>query len=216
MTITLRIVSFLLHSIGFHFVINFKVLRNILILQRESCFLHFKKELSLTVDLSSQLRCLNGILPHFAEEDVEKYCFTDISQPFFDGFPPWSRRNQCYIIGLLCGYVLHITKGRTIKIPPVVNLILWQFFLAIFFAVIYGPYNTELEAGINTPLQRSIIHFFCLIRNAFKLTSRFWYSCSNLMWGICLFWLIFACCRGYGGAFKKTKFSNPSTFRSNK
>jgi peptidoglycan/LPS O-acetylase OafA/YrhL len=57
---------------------------------------------------------------------------------------------------------------------------LWQFFLAGFFAVIYAPYNTELE-GYETPLQR------------------FWYSCSNLMWGICLFWLIFACCRGYGG-----------------
>ena len=109
-------------------------------------------------NISSQLRCLNGVLPSWNTEDLEKYCFTDISQNFFDSFPPWTRRNQCYILGLLCGYVLHITKGRKIKIPPVVNLLLWQFVLALFFAVMYGPYNTELETGIDTPLQRSILN----------------------------------------------------------
>ena len=96
-----------------------------------------------------------------SQSPSQTHCFTDISQPFFESFPPWTRRNQCYILGLLCGYVLHITKGRKIEIPPVVNLMLWQFFLAIFFAVMYGPYNTELENGIDTPLQRSILHIFC-------------------------------------------------------
>ena len=162
----------------------------------------FQKWANPNILLSSQLRCLNGVLPSFEQEDLEKYCFTDISQPFFESFPPWTRRNQCYILGLLCGYVLHITKGRKIKIPPVVNLMLWQFFLALFFAVMYGPYNTELETWPPAePLQRSIIHVFCFICLTFR-TSRFWYSCSNLMWGICMFWLIFACCRGYGGAFR--------------
>merc|ERR1719341_137560 len=127
------------------------------------------------LSIACQLRCLIGATD---TGDTEKYCFMDIATSL--DFAPWGHRNQCYIMGLLCGYVLHFTKGRTIKIPPVVNLMLWQFFLAGFFAVIYAPYNTELE-GYETPLQR------------------FWYSCSNLMWGICLFWLIFACCRGYGG-----------------
>ena len=148
--------------------------------------------MSVKYNLSSILRCLNGVLD---TGDAEKYCFTDISQTFAQGFPPWSVRNQCYIMGLLCGYVLHITKGRKINIPPVVNLMLWQFFLCLFFAVMYGPYNTELETGIDTTLQRSILYlFFCCIK-----LSRFWYSCSNMMWGLCLFWLVFACCRGYGG-----------------
>ena len=67
-------------------------------------------------------------------------------------------------MGLLCGYVLHITKGRTIKIPPVVNLMLWQFFLAGFFGVMYGPYNTELETGYETPLQK----YFSFVLAAFN------------------------------------------------
>ena len=158
--------------------------------------------------LSSVLYCLNGVIdtrvPPDYPGDVEKYCFTDISGPWGEGFPPWSRRNQCYIMGLLCGYVLHITKGRKINIPPVVNLMLWQFFLCLFFALMYGPYNTELETGIDTTLQRSILYlFFCCIK-----LSRFWYSCSNMMWGLCLFWLVFACCRGYGGNILQKRSSN--------
>ena len=157
-------VSFSLHSFDLHFVVNLKVSQTISILQNKTCFLHSKTELTPTYYLSSQLRCLNGVLPSFKQEDLEKYCFTDISQPFFDSFPPWTRRNQCYILGLLCGYVLHITKGRKIKIPPVVNLMIWQFVLALFFAVMYGPYNTELETWPPAePLQRSIIHVFCFI-----------------------------------------------------
>ena len=109
---------------------------------------HFKK---LNFPILSQLRCLIGATD---TGDTEKYCFMDIATNL--DFAPWGHRNQCYIMGLLCGYVLHFTKGRTIKIPPVVNLMLWQFFLAGFFAVIYAPYNTELE-GYETPLQRCFI-----------------------------------------------------------
>ena len=90
--------------------------------------------------------------------EVDKYCYNDIAPFFGDGYAPWSRRNQCYILGLLCGYVLHNTKGRKINIPPVVNLLIWQFFLLLFFAVIYGPYNTELKNGIDTALQRCSYH----------------------------------------------------------
>lgn len=107
-------------------------------------------ELALLLFVSSVLRCANGILE---TGEAEKYCYNDIG-PFFEGFAPWSRRNQCYILGLLCGYVLHNTKGRKIHIPPVINLLLWQFFLLLFFAVIYGPHNTELNNGIDTVLQR--------------------------------------------------------------
>ena len=154
------------------------------------CFLLYSWKL-----LSSQLRCLIGATD---TGDTEKYCLTKIAQNL--DFAPWGHRNQCYIMGLLCGYLLHITKGRTIKIPPVVNMMIWQFFLLLFFAIIYAPYHTELETGYETPMQRYSSCLFCVIKllRTFFL-SRFWYSCSNLMWGICLFWLIFACCRGYGG-----------------
>ena len=149
--------------------------------------------------LSSQLRCLIGATD---TGDTEKYCLTNIAQNL--DFAPWGHRNQCYIMGLLCGYMLHLTKGHTIKIPQVVNMMIWQFFLLLFFAIIYAPYHTELETGYETPMQRYSSCLFCFIEllRTF-LPSRFWYSCSNLMWGICLFWLIFACCRGYGGDLRR-------------
>ena len=46
----------------------------------------------------------------------------------------------------------------------------------------------------------SVSFFVCCIK-----LSRFWYSCSNMMWGLCLFWLVFACCRGYGGDILQKK-----------
>ena len=125
-----------------------------------TCFLSYSWKL-----LSSQLRCLIGATD---TGDTEKYCLTNIAQNL--DFAPWGHRNQCYIMGLLCGYVLHITKGRTIKIPPVVDLMIWQFFLLLFFAIIYAPYHTELEtAGYDltryeTPMQRYSSCLFCFGR----------------------------------------------------
>ena len=119
--------------------------------KQRTCFLSYSWNL-----LSSQLRCLIGATD---TGDTDKYCLTNIAQNL--DFAPWGHRNQCYIMGLLCGYVLHITKGRIIKIPPVVNLMLWQFFLAGFFAIIYGPYNTELETGFDTPMQKYF--HFCVV-----------------------------------------------------
>ena len=112
--------------------------------------------------LSSQLRCLIGATD---TGDTDKYCLTNIAQNL--DFAPWGHRNQCYIMGLLCGYLLHITKGRMIKIPPVVNLMIWQFFLLLFFAIIYAPYHTELETGYETAMQRYSSCLFCFGRVSF-------------------------------------------------
>ena len=97
-------------------------------------------------------------------------------------FAVYGRRNQCYIVGLLLGHLLHITKGKKINIPPAVNLLIWEAVLLLFFALVYAPYDTDLENY-----------------SSGKPVSRFWYACSLLMWGLCLSWLIFACCRGLGG-----------------
>ena len=32
-------------------------------------------------------------------------------------------------VGVLLGYILHHTRGKTVKVDPVVNLVLWQVFL---------------------------------------------------------------------------------------
>ena len=107
-------------------------------------------------------------------------CWMDVVQS--QDFAVYGRRNQCYIVGLLLGHFLHITKGKKINIPPVVNLVIWEGVLLLFFALVYAPYDTYLErVDSNKPI------------------ARFWYACSHLMWGLCLAWLVFACCRGLGG-----------------
>ena len=97
-------------------------------------------------------------------------------------FAVYGRRNQCYIVGLLLGHLLHITKGKKINIPPAVNLLIWEAVLLLFFALVYAPYETDLED-----------------LSSGKPIARIWYACSHLMWGLCLSWLVFACCRGLGG-----------------
>ena len=107
-------------------------------------------------------------------------CWMDVVQS--SDFAVFGRRNQCYIVGLLLGYFLHITKGRKINIPPAVNLLIWEVVLLLFFALVYAPYDTDLD-DISSG----------------KPISMFWLACSHMMWGLCLSWLIFACCRGLGG-----------------
>ena len=92
---------------------------------------------------------------------------------------PWGRRSHCYIVGLLLGYVLHITKGKKIKIPFIFNYAIWSLVLLVFFTVIYGPYHTHLE-DLDT------------------VGSQLWWSTDHYMWAGCLFWMIFACSRGLG------------------
>ena len=133
------------------------------------------------LSISWLLRCADGILHSGMdlEDAAQEFCWTNVIESL--DFAPWGRRCQCYIMGLLAGHILHVTKGKKINISPVLNVIIWQAVLSVFFALVYAPYGTELDNGIENRLQR------------------FWYSSSHLMWGICLTWTVFACCRGLGG-----------------
>ena len=137
--------------------------------QKVAAFFWWSVWLALSVGFS--LRCAINM-------DIDSCWLDVINNP---EFAPYGRRSQCYIMGLLLGYVLHTTKKTKVSIPNFVNLVTWIAVLMLFFALVYAPYNTNLE------------------EYGGEAKQRFWYSCSHLMWGICLFWLIFACCRGYGG-----------------
>ena len=82
---------------------------------------------------------------------------------------PWGRRSHCYIVGLLLGYVLHVTKGKKIKIPFILNSTLWLVTMSTFFAVIYAGYHTNLEDRIDT------------------LGSQLWWSSTHFLWAAGLF-----------------------------
>ena len=136
------------------------------------------------ISLTWNLRCgLNtmGLAPEALSTAFEEFCWTDVIHAGPE-YSPWGRRNMCYILGLGTGHILHLTKGKKINIPPNANILIWQVVFLILFSIIYAPFDSELDVQIpQTSLQI------------------FWYASSHLLWGLCLAWIIFACCRGLGG-----------------
>ncbi|XP_072938825.1 uncharacterized protein [Epargyreus clarus] len=90
-------------------------------------------------------------------------------------------RASPFFMGMVLGYILHLCRGKRVKINPIVVLMLWIFALALFATPFYTTYlivqldwdNQAVDSSINS-FQRSI-------------------------WALALGWLIFACVQGYGG-----------------
>ena len=80
------------------------------------------------------------------------------------------------MLGLLMGYVLHTTKGTTVKINRILNILLWLITFTAGAAVVYGPYWHMTRSSL--------------------LVYLTWY---RLTWGLCLSWVTFACVKGHGG-----------------
>ena len=91
-------------------------------------------------------------------------------------FAPWGTRSHCYMLGLLMGYVLHTTKGTTVKINRILNILLWLVTFTAGAAVVYGPYWHMTRSSL--------------------LVYLTWY---RLTWGLCLSWVTFSCVKGHGG-----------------
>ena len=90
-------------------------------------------------------------------------------------FSPWGYRNQCYLIGLMMGYILHMTKNMEIKIDFTLNIIIWQIIFLVAYGLVYGPYVMDDIDGSD---DKAYYFFF---KNA---------------WGVCLAWVTFACVKG--------------------
>ena len=90
-------------------------------------------------------------------------------------FSPLGYRNQCYLFGLLMGFILHSTKNKKIELSRLANLIIWCLVAILAICLIYGPHSmSEDETKVYY-----VFHKFC--------------------WGIVLSWVTFACIKGYGG-----------------
>lgn len=115
-------------------------------------------------------------------------------------------RGQPYLIGILLGYILFITRDKEIKIhwvqyikallstfkpmllplKQLINCGLWLVSLAAGFAVIFGltdirRQNTYVKPGWN------------------DLDTLFYIGFHRIAWGLALSWVVFACVKGYGG-----------------
>ena len=78
----------------------------------------------------------------------------------------------------MCGYLLWLTKDKEVKIDRSLNLVLW--------AVV------------------SLLGLFLVYRTHFLPSydwaeAKLYYTARKAGWGLCLTWVTFSCCRGYGG-----------------
>ena len=98
---------------------------------------------------------------------------------------PWNRFSP-YMAGLLLGYFLHITKKPgSFKMPGPAAIALWVIAIALGFAVVLGlPVNEIFVQDKPYPS---------------NLAAGFYNGPGRLAWALAVSWVIFACCRGYGG-----------------
>ena len=66
-------------------------------------------------------------------------------------FAPWGWRNQCYLIGLLCGYLLYLTKDREFRMDRSLNIIMWNIVSVAGLVLVYGPYVMKIPNYPSTP-----------------------------------------------------------------
>ena len=56
-------------------------------------------------------------------------------------FSPWGWRSQCYIIGIITGYILYLTKDNKVVIDRKLNLVIWFNALVLGLVLVYRPYR---------------------------------------------------------------------------
>ncbi|XP_051863889.1 nose resistant to fluoxetine protein 6-like isoform X1 [Drosophila albomicans] len=88
-----------------------------------------------------------------------------------------------WLIGLLCGYFLHLNRNRTFKLNHSVIWLGWIVSLALMFVSLFALYPaTQSGAAALTTLEQS-----------------FYYTLTRIAWPLSLCWVVFACMKGYGG-----------------
>ena len=122
--------------------------------------------------------------------------------PYFEGpegifvayEKPWMRFTP-YIVGILFGYFLHITKNRPVKINYLVNVWLWLISWVIGVSVVYGlTYPDRMESQ-----HISIFEIPSMPTAMDPIPNAIYAGFHRLGWSLALGWVIFACSRGYGG-----------------
>eukprot|EP00914_Ancora_sagittata_P010957 GHVO01021415.1.p1 GENE.GHVO01021415.1~~GHVO01021415.1.p1 ORF type:complete len:739 (+),score=18.62 GHVO01021415.1:50-2218(+) len=93
---------------------------------------------------------------------------------------PWCRIGV-YVIGVLCGFTLYKTSTSTFKMHWSLVIAGWSTAVAMAMAVLYGLVNVARGHMISWEL------------------NAFYSAVHREVWALALFWLVLACCRGYGG-----------------
>ena len=92
---------------------------------------------------------------------------------------PWCRFSP-YIVGILLGYFLHITKGKPFKMSKVTNLWGWVIAMVTGLAIVYGlnipdHINGESLTGLSMVWLVTCFHEFQI----YQSTNFFHKKCSS-------------------------------------
>ncbi|XP_072014772.1 nose resistant to fluoxetine protein 6-like [Amphiura filiformis] len=93
---------------------------------------------------------------------------------------PWVRIN-CYLVGMIAGYVLYEMSKKQWKIPKWGALLGWCYALATGVGMVYGLYGTS-QGHYQTQPQ-----------------AVFYQTVSRTLWSSAVAWVAFACAIGKGG-----------------
>ncbi|XP_063822757.1 O-acyltransferase like protein-like [Ostrinia nubilalis] len=86
-----------------------------------------------------------------------------------------------FIIGMMVGYVLHLYRGKTVRMPKALAGFLWLVAAAVSFMIIFTTYF-NIQPDWDNQLADNIIN-----------------SSIRPAWAVCIGWLVFACKSGYAG-----------------
>ncbi|XP_060663280.1 nose resistant to fluoxetine protein 6-like [Drosophila nasuta] len=102
-------------------------------------------------------------------------------EPFI--YFPIHVRASTWLVGVLFGYFLYLTKGKRFQLN---RLVVWTFWLLSLSFLLVTVMALEPYAGLNaTPVP--------IVNEAFFL------SLTRIAWPLALCWVVFACMQGYGG-----------------
>ncbi|KAH8304723.1 hypothetical protein KR044_007257, partial [Drosophila immigrans] len=88
-----------------------------------------------------------------------------------------------WLVGAVFGYVLHVNRGKSFKLSPLVVWAGWLSSLVVIFACEFSlvPYDNLSGPKLGT------------------LEDSLYYTLTRLGWPLALCWIVFACMQGYGG-----------------
>ncbi|ELT93752.1 hypothetical protein CAPTEDRAFT_212251 [Capitella teleta] len=117
-------------------------------------------------------------LPEKLFSILYRVCRSDFFNKIY--IAPWCRIGA-YVIGVLCGFTLYKTSTSSFKMHWSVVVAGWAAAVALALSVLYGLLNVSRGHMISWEL------------------NAFYSAVHREVWALALFWLVFACCRGYGG-----------------
>lgn len=87
-------------------------------------------------------------------------------------------------VGILIGYILHVTKGKRVHLSRAIICCGWILSIGTILAAVFGLYPMNQPGAI-----------------LFDLECAFYESFSRVCWAIAIGWIVFACVHGYSGPF---------------